>query len=454
MNFALSESNKSVLTQLYQKTWPMLIGMLAIMSCQLVDSAFIGQLGAKPLAVVGFSIPVYQLIIGIQVGLGIATTTVISTALGAKKRQYAGLLARLVIAIGLVIISSLCLLLWYSKIYIVDFLGASQSLYPLVVGYWLPWLLSCWLGALLYFGYSLFRAYGETLLPGKVMVLTSIINLVLDPLFIFTFDMGIAGAAWATVVSFIIGCSVIFTSVFLRGFFKTNAITVEAFKGIKVITAFMVPAMLSQFLPPFSAMIATTMIAIYGDAIVAAWGLASRLEFFSIIVVLSLTMAMPPIIGKLRGSKEFDKIHHLVKASVVIVISWQLFLALVLAFSSTPVSTLLTTDIQVANTLVDYLWLVPFTYGAMGVCMLTVSVFSAIGMPSVALGISILRLIGCYLPCLWIGSTYFGLTGLFIGAALGNLLSGAISWQIYVKYFYKLKQSNKSKNSPLGVRNT
>lgn len=57
----------------------------AIMSSQLIDSAFIGQLGAQPLAVVGFSIPIYQLIIGIQVGLGIATTASISNAIGANK---------------------------------------------------------------------------------------------------------------------------------------------------------------------------------------------------------------------------------------------------------------------------------------------------------------------------------------------------------------------------------
>ncbi|WP_255376054.1 MATE family efflux transporter, partial [Oleiphilus sp. HI0080] len=66
-------------------TWPMLIGIISLMSFQLVDSVFIARLGVAPLAVVGFTIPIYQLFIGIQVGIGIATTALISQLLGANK---------------------------------------------------------------------------------------------------------------------------------------------------------------------------------------------------------------------------------------------------------------------------------------------------------------------------------------------------------------------------------
>ncbi len=72
----------SLSRQLFQMTWPMLFGVLSLMSFQLVDSAFIGQLGVLPLAAQGFTLPIQMIIIGIQVGLGIATTAVISRALG------------------------------------------------------------------------------------------------------------------------------------------------------------------------------------------------------------------------------------------------------------------------------------------------------------------------------------------------------------------------------------
>ena len=81
-------------------TWPMLFGVLSLMSFQLVDSAFIGQLGVLPLAAQGFTLPIQMIIIGIQVGLGIATTAVIARAIGAKKTRYAKQLGGLVVAMG------------------------------------------------------------------------------------------------------------------------------------------------------------------------------------------------------------------------------------------------------------------------------------------------------------------------------------------------------------------
>ncbi|TMP20633.1 MATE family efflux transporter, partial [Pseudoalteromonas rubra] len=95
-------------------------------------------------------------------------------------------------------------------------LGTTPSLFNLTELYWLPWLISCWLGALLYFGYSICRAHNETLLPGRIMVLTSVLNIALDPLFMFTFDMGLAGAAWASCVAFAIGLVVVFYTLIKR----------------------------------------------------------------------------------------------------------------------------------------------------------------------------------------------------------------------------------------------
>ncbi|EVU13334.1 matE family protein, partial [Vibrio parahaemolyticus V-223/04] len=86
--------------QLFTMTWPMLFGVLSLMSFQLVDSAFIGQLGVLPLAAQGFTLPLQMVIIGIQVGLGIATTAVISKALGANDARYAKQLGGLVLMIG------------------------------------------------------------------------------------------------------------------------------------------------------------------------------------------------------------------------------------------------------------------------------------------------------------------------------------------------------------------
>ncbi|MGD8710950.1 MAG: MATE family efflux transporter, partial [Ectothiorhodospiraceae bacterium] len=190
---------------LFRLTWPMIFGVLSLMGFQLVDSAFIGHLGVDPLAALGFTLPIMQLVIGTQVGVGIATTALISRAVGGGDRERARRLGGLVVVSGAVVILLLCVAIWLLRRQILGVLGADESLYPLVDRYWIPWLMSAWMGAFLYFGYSVCRARGNTALPGLMMVATSLINLALDPLFIFYFGWGLPGAAVATLTAFGVG---------------------------------------------------------------------------------------------------------------------------------------------------------------------------------------------------------------------------------------------------------
>ena len=438
----MGNNNMYLGLQLYDMTWPMLIGLLAMMSYQLVDSAFIGQLGAKPLAVVGYTIAVHQLIIGVQVGLGIAATTLISTAIGAKNTQHAKELAALVIGTGFVLILLLTLTIGINQQLITQLLGANTSLLPIVAAYWTPWLISSLLGAMLYFGYSIYRAQGKTYLPGMVMVLTSVINVLLDPLFIFTFKWGIAGAAWATVVAFSIGCSIIYLNIYKNNMLALPKYLAAAKAGIYKLFSFMTPSMLSQFAPPVTALFATVLVSSFGEKVIAAWGLGYRLEFFSIMIILAMTMSLPAMIGKLKGSGDFVKIDQLVKMAISFIIVWQLVIAIILWFTGRPIASLLTNDNDIISILQDYFYFMPISYMPLGVCMIMVSSCNAIGVPTQALLISLVRLFVCYLPLLWIGSQLAGTTGLFIGGSLGNFAAGIMSWFIYRKNMQKLLGGN------------
>lgn len=425
----------SLSRDLFQMTWPMLFGVLSLMSFQLADSAFIGQLGVAPLAAVGFTVPMYQLIIGVQVGLGIATTALISKALGANQTDHAKQLGGLVVIIGAALIALLCLALWLARASILNMLGGEPELLSTLSLYWQPWLVSAWIGAMLYFGYSLCRAHGNTLLPGITMVATSLLNIVLDPLYMFVFDWGLVGAPYATITSFAIGCLIIYPKVIARqwlGFkFKPGSIS----SSIKQLSSITGPAMLSQFMPSLSAMFATALVAAYGTAAVAAWGLGTRLEFFSIVIVLALTMSMPPMIGRFWGAGDLDSIHQLVKLSVKFVLLWQLAVAIIWLLMSDSISHIMTTDLSVSTVLQSYLLKVPLSYGTLGLCMIMVSVCNAMGLPMRALLISCLRLFLCYLPLLWLGSKIDGLDGLMSGAMVGNLTAGLMAWVLYQKGF-------------------
>lgn len=434
----------SLSRQLFTMTWPMLFGVLSLMTFQLADSAYIGQLGRDPLAALGFTLPMQQLIIGLQVGLGIATTAIISRTLGAGDALRAQRLGGLVVLVGAVMVLCLCLLLWFLRDPIMTLLGADDALLPMIRSYWIPWLVAAWTGAMLYFGYSVCRSHGDTRLPGYMMVITSLINIGLDPLYIFVFDWGLPGAALATISAFGLGILVIFPKLLRCGWLRFDVRELALGNALRQLNGIMAPAMVSQLMPPLSAMLATALVAGFGSAAVAAWGLGTRLEFFSIVVVLALTMSMPPMIGRLLGAGDIDQIRQLVRLAVRFVVVWQLLLGIVWLAASGGVSVLFTTDIGVSSLLTSYLLRVPLSYSGLGLCMLMVSVCNALGLSLRALTISVLRLFLCFLPMLWLGARIDGITGLMSGALVGNLLAGLMAYTLYRKGMKKLTISTET----------
>ncbi|WP_186176471.1 MATE family efflux transporter [Vibrio jasicida] len=438
MPLTSSTAQPTLAKQLFTMTWPMLFGVLSLMSFQLVDSAFIGQLGVLPLAAQGFTLPLQMVVIGIQVGLGIATTAVISKALGANDTRYAKQLGGLVLMIGSVGVAVFGLLIWLLRYPILSLLSAPDTVMPIIDSYWPWWLLSSWVGAVLYFYYSICRANGNTMLPGTMMMVTSGVNLVLDPLFIFTFDLGINGAAIATVIAFGFGILVVAPRVQKNHWATFQWQDLNVVKSITSIGNIMGPAMVSQLLPPLSSMLATKLLAGFGTAAVASWALGSRYEFFAIVSVLALTMSMPPMVGRLLGAKNYTDIRALVSIAVKFILGFQLLIALVTFTAANPLALLMTSDTQVEQVLHMHLMIVPISLGSLGVCMLMVSICNALGKSYTALTISALRLFLFFLPCLWVGAQVGGIQGLLIGACIGNLMAGIAAYITYQKTINKL----------------
>ncbi|NLQ18526.1 MATE family efflux transporter [Marinomonas sp. M1K-6] len=431
----------SLAKQLFSMTWPMLFGVLSLMSFQLVDSAFIGQLGLLPLAAQGFTLPIQMIVIGLQVGLGIATTAIISRALGAGNTRYAKQLGGLILVMGSVGIAFFSVLIWLLRHPILALLSAPDSVYPIIDAYWPHWLLSAWVGALIYFYYSICRSNGNTLLPGIMMIVTSVLNLVLDPIFIFTLDLGLNGAAMATTVAFGLGTLIVAPQVTRKHWTSFDWQDLNIGKSLASIGHIMGPAMMSQLLPPVSSMLATKLIAGFGTAAVASWALGSRFEFFSIVAVLALTMSMPPMVGRLLGEGRLDDVRYVVRLACRFVLSFQLLIAVMTFLVSGALANLMTSDQEVAEILHWHLMIVPVSLGLLGICMLMVSIANALGKPYTALAISALRLFAFFLPCLWIGSEIAGLKGLFFGVLIGNVLAGWCAWNMYRKVFTKIELS-------------
>lgn len=432
-------ADQSLARALFSMTWPMLFGTVALMSFQLVDSIFISMLGMQPLAALGFTLPLQQLLIGVQIGIGIASTALISRALGADNPERAKHLGGIVVLTGCCVSLLLCALIWLLRLPLLSALGASTELLPYTESYWLPWLTSAWLGAFLYFANSISRANGDTKLPGLMMVVTSVLNMLLDPLFIFTFDLGLAGAAYATIVACLSGATIMYWRILKRHWLAFSPSKLAIGPALREIFQTSAPAMLSQLMPGTASLLATRLVAVFGGSAIAAWTLGSRLELFSIVIVLALTMALPPMVGRLLGSKQLDRAHSLVLIAVRFVIGLQIAIALFWMASRWWIAAELAPDHATEIYLMNYMLWVPISYAALGVCMLMVSVCNALGMPMRAVCISTLRLFICYLPALWLGASLADMSGLYIGVLIGNTAAGLLAWQLYRNGLHRLQ---------------
>ncbi|MFG6158285.1 MATE family efflux transporter [Halomonas sp. 1390] len=412
----------------------MAIGVLALLGFQLVDSAFIARLGTAPLAAQSFTFPLSFLVIGIQVGMGIAIAALISRALGARETARARRLGSLVLLVGTLTIALLVLLLWAIQTPLYGLLGADGATRALIRDYWGPQLLSAWLGAVLYFGYSLFRAHGDTWLPGKMMVITSLLNLVLDPLLIFGVGpwegLGLPGAAWATAIAFAIGLLLLGQRLRDKSWLAAEGLVGEMQRSLTPFVGIAGPAMISQLMPPLAAMLAIAVVASLGESQVAAWGLASRLETLSLMVVLAMTMSLPPWLGRCYGAGDWEQVHRLMRLALRVVVLWQLSLGVILALAAPWVALALSGNPEVQDDLAILIRFLLPSYAALGVCMLVVSAGNALGWPLRAMLMSGARLFVFYLPCLWLGAWLGELMGLAMGAAIGNLLAGLAAWQV------------------------
>lgn len=429
---AAAMQQRELAITLWRQTWPMAIGVLALLGFQLVDSAFIARLGTAPLAAQSFTFPLSFLIIGIQVGMGIAIAALISRALGAGEQARARRLSSLVLLAGGAVIGVLAVVLWALQEPLFSLLGADQRALGHIRAYWAPQLFAAWLGALLYFIYSVFRAHGDTRLPGKMMVVSSLVNLVLDPLFIFGLGpwegWGLPGAAWATAIAFAVGLWFTSRKLYRRGWATMVALWPEAKRSWRSFTGIAAPAMVSQLMPPLAAMLAIAAVAGLGDTQVAAWGLASRLETLSLMVILAMTMSLPPWLGRCYGAGDWEQIHRLMRLALTVAVAWQLALGVLLALASPWVAMALAGNPEVQSELALLIRFLLPSYAALGVCMLVVSAGNALGWPLRAMLLSSARLFVCYLPCLWVGAQLFGWTGLAAGAAVGNVLAGLMAW--------------------------
>lgn len=413
---------------------PMVWGILATMSFNVVDTYFVAQLGDGPLAAMSFTFPVVMVINALAIGLGAGTSSAVARAYGTGdmsrvKRLVSDatllslVIAVLVSAVGLLTIEPLFRLL-----------GAQERLLPLISEYMVPWYLGALFAVVPMVALSALRAIGNSAMTGRILMAVALFNLILDPLLIFGLygfpRLELQGAALATVIarglSFAIALYVLVRREQLLGMPSWRWPQLK--DSWRALLAVGLPAIATNVIIPMSGGVVVALVASHGADAVAGLGVALRIEPVALIVFYALSSVVGPFMGQNAGANRHDRLLQTVSVLARFSIFFGVGLALVLWLVGGKVAALFSDSPQVLAVAVAYLSLVPFSYAGYGFVMSANAAFNGLGHPLPGTFISFLRVLGLYLPLAWLGNHFWGICGLFVATLFSNLAIGALAW--------------------------
>jgi putative MATE family efflux protein len=419
---------------LISMTVPMILGMIMLMTFSIVDTFFVSLIGTNELAAISFTFPVTFTVISLNIGLGIGASAVIGRYLGSGESGKAKVLATGSLMLVTVLVGILSIIGFFTIDLIFTLMGASEILLPLIFDYMSIWYLAGVFLAIPMVGNAVLRASGDTKTPSIIMAVGGAINAILDPILIFGYlgfpALGIKGAAIATCIAWAV-CVVwiIYLLAVKRGLMEPRILTWAEFKSSsKGILTIGLPAAGSNMLTPISAAIVTTIVATYGTQAVAAWGVGNRIESIVSIVLLALSMSLPPLISQNFGAMQINRIHQAYKLCVKFVLVWQLLVFIVIALLAPYIGAVFAKEESVVQQISLFLLIVPIGYGLQGIIILTNSSFNAMHKPIAAMWLSLIRLFVCYVPITALGSHLYGLEGIFWGCVIANIIAAAVSY--------------------------
>ncbi|ELM3719764.1 MATE family efflux transporter [Aeromonas hydrophila] len=419
---------------LLRMTGPMILGIVAILAFNLVDTFFIGMLGTQALAAISFTFPVTFVVTSLAMGLGAGLSAVMGHALGQGKHDEAARITtdNLFLAVLLVTLIALAGALTIHPLF--RLLGASDELIALIYDYMLIWYLTVPMLVLPMVGNAAIRATGDTKTPSLVMTVAGLVNGVLDPLLIFGIGpfpaWGIRGAAIATSLSWLMAMLVsLYILRHREGLLRWRlSPRPQLLAHWRALLHVAVPASCTNMLNPLANAVLMTIFAGLGTEVVAAYGAASRVEALLLIVMMALSSVLAPFISqncgagnpaRAKAALQFCMRFALLFQLAVYALTWLLAPFIAELFSDHP---------QVVRLIVLYLHLVPIGYGFQGMVMLLASALNGVRASSVSFLFNGLRLFVFLLPGAWLGAKLGGEQGIYLGILVANLAAGTLAW--------------------------
>ncbi len=427
-------------------TIPMIFGMVGIVAFNLVDTFFVGRLGTPELAALSFTFPVVMVIGSLALGLGTGASAVISRAIGEQDTQRVRRLTTDSLVLSVTIVGIMVVIGFFTIDPLFRALGATPELLTLIRQYMVIWYPGMVFLVVPMVGNNAIRATGDTMPPAIIMLVAAVLNTILDPLLIFGLGpfprLELAGAATATVFARAVTLAVSLWVLHFRD--KMTTIELPPLGAIwnswKSILYIGLPTAATRMIAPLSVGVITRLLASYGPEVVAGFGVATRIEFFSFTVVVALASVVGPFVGQNLGADRFDRVEKGMKYSKRFAMAWGAAMFVVLAVSAKWLAPIFSDNPRVILSTVLYLTIVSISYGPHGVFHIANTALNVLQRPFHAAALMIVQLFLLYIPLAHLGSALFGLRGAFGGIALA-LCIGAVLAHIVLQKMLAIEKA-------------
>lgn len=298
---------------------PIMIGMLINALYNLVDAYFVGGLGESPMGAISIVFPLGQVVVGLGLMFGNGAASYLSRLLGRDDKDTANKVASTALYSSVIIGAILIIIATIFLKPILTLLGATDTIMPYALTYARIYIISCIFNVFNVTMNNIVASEGAAKTTMCALLLGAIINIGLDPLFIYTFDMGVAGAAIATAISQFVSTLVYLSYAFRKK--STFTFSIKAFEPTKQI--FMeilkigVPTLTFQLLTSLSIALINRASSGYGDSVIAGMGAVTRITSMGTLVVFGFLKGFQPIAGFSYGAKNFNRLREAIRTSIL-----------------------------------------------------------------------------------------------------------------------------------------
>ena len=421
---------------------PTVVSQIIVILYSLADTFFIGQIGdPNQLAALSITFPIYTLLTAVANLFGIGANSVISRSMGQNDEETAKKASSFCFWGSIIVTAVLAIILAVFMKPILLFFGADEFTFGFTADYlfWvfviggIPTVAGLALGHLV-------RSVGKTKEAGFGLTIGGIMNIILDPIFIFVFDMDVAGAAVATMISNTI--SMIYFLVVLLKIRKTTVLTLspKRFSMEKKVSFGILsvgfPAAIAVLLVSVSISLLNGLLLTHegGNILSAAYGVTSKCGTIALHISIGIAQGVMPLIGYSYGAKNHKRVHQVCRLSFIILAVFSVLFLIVVQLIP---GTIVRIFIPDADTIeVGSVFMRCWSWCVIGMSLFNMynSIFQAVGRWKTSLLLSVLRLGIIFSVLCFVLNYFFGVTGLMWVQAITDTLSFLIAMALYVKF--------------------